>query len=148
MSKIQKKVLNQDKSQHALLELLKEAQKVAGYLSGESLVNVAQSLGLPVSEVYGVASFYSFLTTKPQGGNIIRVCKSVPCFLQNSDTIIDSIRRELGINSGETTPDGRFSFELTNCIGACDKAPAMMINHDVYNDLTPEKMSQILKKYR
>jgi len=148
MSKVQKEVLNQDKSQHELLELLKEAQKVAGYLSGESLVNVAQSLGLPVSEVYGVASFYSFLTTKPQGRNIIRVCKSVPCFLQNSDTIIDSIRRELGINSGETTPDGRFSFELTNCIGACDKAPAMMINHDVYNDLTPEKISQILKKYR
>lgn len=148
MSKIQKKVLNQDKSQHELLELLKEAQKVAGYLSGESLVNVAQSLGLPVSEVYGVASFYSFLTTKPQGRNIIRVCKSVPCFLQNSDTIIDSIMKELGINSGETTPDGRFSFELTNCIGACDKAPAMMINHDVYNDLTPEKIAQILKKYR
>jgi len=148
MSKIQKKVLNQDKSQHELLELLKEAQKVAGYLSGESLVNVAQSLGLPVSEVYGVASFYSFLTTKPQGRNIIRVCKSVPCFLQNSDTIIDSIRKELGINSSETTPDGRFSFELTNCIGACDKAPAMMINHDVYNDLTPKKIAQILKKYR
>ena len=148
MSKIQKEVLNQDKSQHELLELLKEAQKVAGYLSGESLVNVAQSLGLPVSEVYGVASFYSFLTTKPQGRNTIRVCKSVPCFLQHSDTIIDSIRKELEINSGETTPDGRFSFKLTNCIGACDKAPAMMINHDVHNDLTPEKIAQILKKYR
>ena len=148
MSKIQPEISIEGKGKEELIQLLKEAQNRHGYLSGESLVEIAQSLALPVSEVYGVATFYSFLSTRPQGRNIIRICKSVPCFLQNSDTIIDGIKKELGIKPGETTPDGRFSFELTNCIGACDKAPAMMINNDVYGDLTPERISKILQEYK
>ena len=128
--------------------MLKEVQDRFGYLSGEALVEVAGALGLSIGEVYGVASFYSFLSTKPMGKNVIRVCKSVPCFLKNSALIIESIKKELGINPGETTPDGRFSFELANCTGACEKAPAMMVNHDVHNDLTPERISQVLKDYR
>ena len=148
MSKIQQEISIQGKEQHELLEVLKEVQNRFGYLSGESLVEIANSLSLPVSEVYGVASFYSFLATKPQGRNVIRICKSLPCFLKNSDIIVESIKKELGIKPGETTPDGRFSFELTNCIGACDKAPAMMINHDVYGDLTPGRISQILEEYK
>ena len=148
MSKIQEEVSIGGRSKEELLELLKEVQDRYGYLSGESLVEIAKSLGLSVSEVYGVATFYSFLATRPQGRNAIRICKSVPCFLKNSDMIIDTIRKELEIRPGETTPDGRFSFELTNCIGACDKAPAMMINHDIYGDLTPGKISQILEEYQ
>jgi NADH-quinone oxidoreductase subunit E len=147
MSRIQEEISIQGRAKDELLELLKEVQSKFGYLSGEALVEIAESLDLPVSEVYGMATFYSFLSTKPQGRNVIRICKSVPCFLKNSDIIIESIKKELGIKPGETTPDGRFSFELTNCIGACDKAPAMMLNHDVYGDLTPEKISQILREY-
>jgi len=130
-----------------LLVLLEEAQDKHGYLSRELLAELAESLGLSVSDVYGVASFYSFLLTKPLGRNVIRVCKSLPCYLKNSQIVIDYIEKEIGIRPGGTTADGRFSFELTNCIGACDKAPAMMINQDVYGDLTPEKISQILAKY-
>jgi len=130
-----------------LLVLLEEAQDKHGYLSRELLAELAESLGLSVSDVYGVASFYSFLLTKPLGRNVIRVCKSLPCYLKNSQIIMDYVEKEIGIRPGETTSDGRFSFELTNCIGACDKAPAMMINYDVYGDLTPEKMARILAKY-
>ena len=147
MSETRDEISIERKGKEELLELLKEAQDRWGYLSGELLVEIAKSLDAPVSEVYGVASFYSFLSTKPQGRNVIRICKSVPCFLKNSDIIIESVKKELGIKPGETTPDGRFSFELTNCIGACDKAPAMMLNHDVYGDLTPERISQILREY-
>ena len=135
----------QGKGPGNLLVLLEEAQSKSGYLSAECLTEMAESLGLTVSDVYGVATFYSFLSTRPQGRNIIRICKSLPCFMENNQPIIETVEREIGIKPGETTPDGKFSFELTNCIGACDKAPAMMINDDVYGDLTPGKISRILK---
>ncbi len=135
----------QGKGPGNLLVLLEEAQNKSGYLSAECLTEMAESLGLTVSDVYGVATFYSFLSTKPRGRNVIRICKSLPCFMENNQPIIETVEREIGIKPGETTPDGKFSFELTNCIGACDKAPAMMINHDVYGDLTPGKISRILK---
>ncbi len=142
MSKIQ------EKGRADLLERLKQAQHRYGYLPEKTIARIAKALDMPVGEVYGVATFYSFLATKPQGRNIIRVCKSLPCFLKNSQMIIESIEGEMGIKPGETTPDGRFSFQLTNCIGACDKAPAMMINSDVHTDLTPGKIAQILRAYK
>lgn len=138
----------QGKGREDLIVLLAETQSKFGYLSGEFLIEIAESLDLSVSDVYGVATFYSLLSTKPLGRNVIRICKSLPCFLKNSQTIIESVEREIGIKPGETTPDGKFSFQLTNCIGACDEAPAMMINNDVYQDLTPRKIAQILKSYR
>jgi len=148
MDKIQEEIPTRSKDQESLLILLKEIQHKFGYLSPELLAELAKNLGLSISEVYGVATFYSFLSTKPLGRNIIRVCKSLPCYLKNSQPIINCVEKEIGIKPGETTPDGRFSFQLTNCIGACDKAPAMMINHDVYGDLTPQKISKILAGYQ
>ncbi len=145
MNKISEGISTQGKGQGNLLVLLKEAQNKFGYLPKELMPELAEFLGLSISDVYGVATFYSFLSTKPQGRNVIRICKSLPCFLKNSQAIIETIEKEIGVKPGETTPDGKFSFELTNCIGACDKAPAMMINNDVYVDLTPRKISQILK---
>ncbi len=145
MNKAREKIPTRDKGQEDLLELLREAQNRSGYLSEKTIVKIAKSLDIPISDVYGVATFYSFLSTRPQGRNVIRVCKSLPCFLKNSQTIIKSVEEELGIKPGETTPDGKFSFQLTNCIGACDKAPAMLINNDVHVDLTPGKISRILK---
>ena len=138
----------QGKGRQDLVILLAETQNKFGYLSDELLTNMAKALGLSVSDIYGVATFYSFLSTKPLGRNVIRICKSLPCFLKNYQTIIESVEREIGIKPGETTPDGKFSFQLTNCIGACDEAPAMMINNEVYTDLTPNKISQILRSYK
>ncbi len=138
----------QRKGQENLLVLLKEAQDKFGYVPEEIMVELAESLDIPINEVYGVASFYSFLSTKPLGRNVIRICQSLPCYLKHCHTVIESVEKEIGIKPGETTPDGKFSFQLTNCIGACDKAPVMMINNDVHVDLTPEKISQILKEYK
>jgi len=148
MNKIGEGISPQSQEKKDLLVLLERAQSRSGYLSQETVAELAESLGLSISEVYGVASFYSFLSIKPQGRNVIRICKSIPCYLKNAQTIIDGVRKEIGIRPGETTADGRFSFQLTNCIGACDRAPAMMVNNDVHGDLTPEKISKILKAYK
>ena len=130
-----------------LLISLKQAQEEHACLTREVIIEISRSLGLPGSDVFGVASFYSFLSTKPRGRNIIRVCGSVPCYLKKSHMILESVADKLGIRPGETTADGRFSIELTNCIGACDTAPAMLINDDVHGNLTPRKISRILKSY-
>ena len=148
MDKILEKTPLGNEEHENLLVLLKKAQGKFGYVPQEFIIEVAQSLNIPVSEVCGVATFYSFLSTKPLGRNVIRICKSLPCLLKNSRTIIESMEKEIGIKPGETTSDGRFSFQLTNCIGICDKAPAMMINDDVHVNLTPRKISQILKAYK
>ena len=147
MNKTSERMLTHNEDQENLLILLKEAQSRHGYLPPELLAELADSLGISISEVYGVATFYSFLSTKSQGRNVIKICKSLPCFLKNSQMIIESVQKEIRIKPGETTPDGRFSFQLTNCIGACDKAPAMMINHEIYGDLTTKKIAGILKAY-
>jgi NADH:ubiquinone oxidoreductase subunit E/Pyruvate/2-oxoacid:ferredoxin oxidoreductase delta subunit len=131
-----------------LLNLLEERQRTDGSLSEASLSGIAGDLNLPFSEVYGVASFYAFLSTKPQGKNVIRICKSLPCYLKNAPMIMESVSQNIGIKPGQTTADGRFSFELTNCIGACDEAPAMLINDKVHGSLTPGKIADILKSYR
>lgn len=136
------------KERDELIVRLQEAQQKFGYLTEELMSELAESMDIPLSEVYGVATFYSFLTTKPQGKYIIRICKSVPCYLKNSEAVTIFIKQELGIKPGETTPDGRFSLQLVNCIGACDKAPAMLVNDDVHGDLTPEKIKEVLKSYK
>ena len=145
MSKTAERVSTQLKDPQNLLILLKEAQRRFGYLQQERLAELANSLGISISEVYGTATFYAFLATKPQGRNVIRICKSLPCFLKDSGLIIESVEQEIGIRPGGTTRDGKFTFELTNCIGACDVAPAMMINSEVYGELTGRKISRILK---
>ena len=131
-----------------LLSTLKQAQAEHTHLAREVMMEISRSLEIPLGEVFGVATFYSFLSTGPRGRNTIMICKSVPCYLKNSAMIVESLANELGIGVGETTADGRFSFELTNCIGVCDVAPAMLVNGEVHGDLTPKRISQVLKSYR
>jgi NADH:ubiquinone oxidoreductase subunit E len=130
-----------------LLELLKEEQEKTGYVSEQYIEQIAQDKGLSIGEVYGVATFYHFLSTRPLGRNIIQVCKSIPCYLKCSQLVVEMIQAELGIKPGETTTDGAFSLRLTSCIGACDQAPAMLLNHELYGDLTPVRIAQILKEH-
>ena len=141
-------VVAQQKWPEELQVKLKEAQNKSGCVTEELMAELADSLDIPVNDVYGVASFYSFLSTRPLGRNVIRICRSLPCYLKNYQAIVETVEKELGIKPGETTSDGRFSFELTNCIGLCDRAPAMLINDDPHVDLTPGKISQILKNYK
>ena len=131
----------------SLLPRLKSAQAQSRYVSRHFMERAAGSLNLSLSEVYGVSTFYSFLSTKPLGENVIRVCKSVPCYLRGSDMVLKSIEDAIGIRPGQATRNKKFSLELANCIGACDQAPAMLVNQDVHGNLTPGKIARILKKY-
>jgi NADH:ubiquinone oxidoreductase subunit E len=138
----------QDRRRQVLLVLLKEEQTKARHISEKFIEQAAQSMGLSLGEVYGVATFYHFLSIQSLGRNVIRVCKSIPCYLKSSQLVVETIQVELGIQPGETTPDGVFSLQLTNCIGACDQAPAMLLNHKLYGNLTPTRIAQILKACR
>ena len=142
-----KRIINKNVPNNILLALEK-AQIRSGHITPEFMTELANTLDIPVNDVYGVASFYSFLVTRPPGRNIIRICKSLPCHLKEGQAIIETIEKEIGIKPGNTTVDGRFSFELTNCIGLCDGASAMLINHDVHIKLTPKKIAGILAKYK
>ncbi len=128
-----------------LLAMLRDEQEKARHISEPFIEQTAQSMGLSISDVYGVATFYHFLSTRPLGRYVIRVCKSIPCYLNSSQLIIETVQAELNIVPGETTPDGKFSLQLTNCIGACDQAPAILLNHDLHGNLTTAKIAQILK---
>jgi NADH-quinone oxidoreductase E subunit len=130
-----------------LLAILKTEQRESGFISSEVISKIAQSLNIGVSEVYGVATFYSFLSIKPVGRNVIRICKSLPCHLKDGSMIVESVKKMIGIGPGETTSDGKFSFLLTSCIGACDQAPAMLVNHDIHGNLTPDRISEVLESY-
>lgn len=130
-----------------LLPVLKKTQREKSGLSAADLEELSVRLDLPNNEVFGVTSFYSFLSLKPQGKYVIRICRSLPCHLQEAQMIVQSVQQVLGIGPGEFTKDGRFSFEMTDCFGACDRAPAMMINDEVYGHLTPEEIERILKGY-
>jgi NADH:ubiquinone oxidoreductase subunit E len=130
-----------------LLVLLERTRDVYGYIPEHALTDLAVQLSIPVVDVYAAATFYRALPLKPVGRHVIKVCKSVPCYLKHNRPVIDALERELGIAPGHTSQDGLFSLELVNCIGACDKAPAMMIDDDVFGDLTPEKVTEILAGY-
>ena len=127
---------------HALQELY------GNYLPEEAVRQLAEGLRIPVNQVFGVATFYTMFSVRPQGENIIRVCESPPCHLMGAQSIIEIVEDELGIQVGETTSDKRFTLELTSCIGVCDVAPAMMINAEVYGNLTRDKIVEVLKKFR
>ena len=130
-----------------LLPGLKSEVEQKDYLSRDSMAAVAGQAGLPLNSVYGVASFYAYLPVSPVGKNVIKVCNCLPCEMKDVPAVVQGISREIGIGPGQTTPDGKFTLELVSCIGACDQAPAMMINDKLYGDLTGEKIAGILKSY-
>lgn len=132
----------------ALLPVLHEAQEIYGYLPIEVQQMVADGLGVSLSEVFGVATFYSRFSLTPKGKHRISVCLGTACYVKGSDKILTEIENLLGIKSGECTPDGLFSIDSCRCVGACGLAPVMMIDEDVYGKLTPKEVANILKKYQ
>lgn len=129
-----------------LLPILRKAQKKYGYLSEDVLKKISKKTKVPISRLYGVATFYTMLRTEEQGKNIIEICGSPSCYLNDGLDIEKFLEKELGINIGESTPDKRFSLYKTSCIGCCDKAPAMLLNGKVYGNLTKEKVKEVLEK--
>jgi NADH:ubiquinone oxidoreductase subunit E len=139
-----------DKHGHAresLMPILQAIVQKHNYLTDEAMVEVARELDISAAEVYGTASFYTFLDTQVKGKYVIRVCKTITCSMKGKSDIIHTLEEILKIKVGETTPDKQFSLIETNCIGWCHKAPAILINEMPYTELTPEKVSDIIKDY-
>jgi NADH-quinone oxidoreductase subunit E len=131
----------------SLMPILQDIVQKHNYLTDEAMVEVARELDISAAEVYGTASFYTFLDTNVRGKYVIRVCKTITCSMKGKSDIIQTLEDMLKIKVGETTTDRQFSLVETNCIGWCHKAPAILINDLPYTELTPEKVSEIIKDY-
>lgn len=132
----------------ALIMVLHQAQEIYGYLPMELQQFIADGMGIPVSDVSGVVSFYSFFTPNKRGKHTIRVCEGTACYVRGGKKLLDAIQNELNVETNGTTEDGQFTFEIARCIGACGLAPAVMIDDDVYKQVTPAKLPGILALYR
>ena len=129
----------------ALIEVLHAVQEAFGYLDGDSLAYVGGSLGVPLSKVYGVATFYAYFTLKPQGRHACVVCTGTACYINGASGILARIRHDLGVRPGETTQDGGLSLLTARCLGACSLAPAMILDGEAHGKLTPEGVVQRLE---
>ena len=132
----------------SLLPMLQDIQIRYGHISDFAQQEIARILDIHPVEVYGVITFYSFLSIEAKGKYIIRLCQTISCDLAGKASISKVLERELGIKFGDTTTDKKFSLEYVNCMGMCDQGPAMLINEVVYTKLTPHRIVEILKTYK
>jgi NADH:ubiquinone oxidoreductase subunit E len=135
------------RKRESLMPILQDIVRKYNYLTDEAMVEVATELDISAAEVYGTASFYTFLDTQERGRNVIRICKTITCSMKGKNDIISTLEDILKIKVGETTHDKMFTLLETNCIGWCHKAPAMLINDIPYTDLTPETVMDVIKGY-
>ena len=138
--------LNETKGE--LITVLHKAQEIFGYLPMEVQEFISENMNIPISEIYGVITFYSFFTTTPKGEYPISVCMGTACYVNGAEKIFNEIQRELGIKVGETTNDGKFSLDVLRCIGACGMAPVILIGKKTYGRVKADEVKNILKEYR
>jgi NADH-quinone oxidoreductase subunit E len=131
-----------------IIEAFHAVQKQFNYLPEEAIVEAAKIFNVPVAEAYGVATFYSYLSVEPRGKNVIRICESAPCHIAGADEVVAALERELGIMMGETTDDGKFTLEYTECVGQCQATPVITVNGKPYAGVSPAQIAAILAEYR
>lgn len=134
--------------QGALMPVMQKAQEIFGYLPIEVQRFIADGLDVTLSEVYGVATFYSQFVLEPQGEHVIGVCMGTACYVKGSQNILDRLSLELGVDVSKTTPDNKFTLNATRCLGACGLAPVLMIGDEVYGRLVPDDIPGIIAKYK
>ncbi len=132
----------------ALIPVLQEAQSAYGFLPKDIIGRIAETLKIPVSQVYGVVTFYSQFHMNPRGRNIIRVCQGTACHVRGAKAVLKALEDELHLVPGQTSPDERFTLETVACLGACGLAPVLMINDDTHGRLTPETVCKLLDRYQ
>jgi len=132
----------------ALIPLLQEIQETAGYIPPESIEPVAEALNLFPSQVQGVINFYAGFSLEPKGKYVVRVCRGTACHVKGGRSILRLMRKELGLDEGETDPEYRFTLETVACLGACFLAPTMMVNRTYYGKLNPTKVASVLAQYK
>lgn len=130
-----------------LINVLHASQHHFGYLPAEVQEEVARQLGLSAAKVYGVVTFYSFFTMKPKGRFPISVCTGTACYVRGANKVLDEIKKELGIDVGETTADGKFSISCLRCVGACGLAPVVLVGEKTYGRIAPDDVKGILAEY-
>ena len=130
-----------------LIPVMQKAQELFGYLSFETMQLISDRLGVPVTEIYGVATFYALFSLQPKGDHVISVCTGTACYVKGAADVLQSVKNTLKIDSGETTPDGKFSIQDTRCLGCCGLAPVMTVDGEVYGRLTAADVPGILAKY-
>lgn len=138
----------QKKKKGPLMPVMQKAQDIYGALTIDVQEIIAQELDIPMSDVYGVATFYSQFALEPKGEHVVSVCMGTACYVKNVEKILDKLSEELDIKPGETTPDGKFTLEPTRCLGCCGLAPVIMIDDQVYGRLTPSDVPGIVEEYR
>ena len=136
------------KERKALMPLLQAVVRTKNFLDDQDLISISKALDLSAAEVFGTASFYTFLDTAPRGKNVIRVCKTISCHMAGKNEIIHAIETTLNIKMGETTVDKKFTLLSANCLGWCHRGPVMLINDQVFPELTPEKAIEIIQNYQ
>jgi NADH:ubiquinone oxidoreductase subunit E len=132
----------------ALIPVLQIAQGLFGYLPEAALKRIALGLGKSYSEVAGVVGFYSFFTTTPRGKHLVRVCMGTACYVRGGSRVLEAIKKRLGIDVGQTTPDRQFSLEVARCFGACGLAPVITIDEDIHHRVKANRIDEILQAYR
>jgi NADH-quinone oxidoreductase subunit E len=147
IQEIKKKMRSYPQKRGACVEALRIVQRHDGWVSDRHLREVATLLEMTPDELDGVATFYSLIFREPVGRHVILVCDSVVCWIMGYENLLEHLKSVLGIDLGETTGDGRFTLLPVSCLGACDHAPALMIDEDLHTDLTAEKLDEILAKY-
>lgn len=130
-----------------LMPIMQKAQDLFGYLSLETQTVISEALDVPVSEIYGVATFYSQFSLQPKGDRIISICTGTACYVKGSQPLLEEVERQLGIKCGETSADGKFTVEATRCLGCCGLAPVLVVGDDVYGRLSPKDVKGIIEKY-
>ena len=132
----------------ALMPILQAIVQEKNFLEDEDMISVAETLDLSTAEVFGTASFYTFLDTVPRGKYVIRVCKTISCHMAGKHEVLKALKKVLKIEVGETTVDKKFTLLTANCLGWCHKAPVMLVNADVYPELNPEKAVELVQEYK
>lgn len=131
-----------------LIEAFHAIQKQYSYLPEDAILETAKVFNVPAVEAYGVASFYSMFSTEPRGKNVIRICESAPCHISGAAEVLAELERILGIKAGESTADGLFTLELTECVGQCQATPVITINAKAYLDVNSAKIANIIEEYK
>lgn len=131
-----------------LIRVLHKAQGIFGYLPEEVQKFIGKKLGVSTAKVYGVVTFYSFFTMVPKGEHDLSLCLGTACYVRGAEKVLDAMKRELGIEVGQTTEDGKFSITTLRCVGACGLAPVLMVGDKVYGRVTADMVKDIINEYR
>ncbi len=141
-------VKEQGREKAELIPILHEINGELGYISDDAIQELSEQMNIPTSHIYSVATFYRMLSTEPRGRHVIQFCESAPCHVAGGRQVWQKLQKELGLSKGETSPDDKWTLLTTSCLGVCGVGPVMIIDNDIYGNVTPEQVPNILENYK